>query len=455
MRFSALILSLAVAFPVLADTVQIRDDAPDRHVVVKGDTLWDISAKFLKSPWKWPELWQVNKAEIENPHLIYPGEVVYLIMTPDGPRLGKIATVKLSPRIRGEVIPDLSDAIPTLPPEAIAPFVSQAGVIDPERLPNLPRILGADDDRVLLMQGDTAYATQGDGFTTDWSIVRAGADLIDPDSGAMLGKEAIHVGDATTLVAGMPQTLKIERASMEILKGDRLLPANPTELAGMVPRPPRSNIDGKIISSYGGVHATARYATVVLNKGRSDGLLPGNVLAVFRPGRTIGGAPDKAASKHPASDLALHRKEAVEYKNFWEEMLDFADPFDFFFKAYPDGRRGWRYADSKCLKEGADVSSGTAYDPALEMVDCTAETTKLKWAYMDIGCLKYGKSVSYDQPFDPKEVYQPHCRPQPAIKLPDVRTGLVMVYRVFDKVSYALVMESEGPIYLLDSVRNP
>jgi hypothetical protein len=89
------------------------------------------------------------------------------------------------------------------------------------------------------------------------------------------------------------------------------------------------------------------------------------------------------------------------------------------------------------------------------MQDCPPEAERDKWAYMDIGCLKYGKSVAYDQPFDPKEVYEPHCRPQPAIKLPDVRSGLVMVYRTFDKVSYALVMESVGPIYLLDSVRNP
>lgn len=455
MRISALILSLAVAFPVLADTVKLRDDAPDRHVVVKGDTLWDISAKFLKTPWKWPELWQVNKAEIKNPHLIYPGDVVYLIMTPDGPRFAKIQTVKLSPRIHGEPIPNQSDAIPALPPEVIAPFIAQAGVIDPERLPMLPRILGADDDRVLLMLGDTAYATQGDGYTVNWSIVRPGTDLIDPDTGVSLGREAIHVGDATTVVQGMPQTLKIERASMEILKGDRLLPASTTELSGMVPRAPAGAIDGKIISAYGGVNATARYATVVLNKGRADGLVPGNVLAVFRPGRTIGGKPDAQASKHRASDLAVHRKETVVYKNFWEEVLDFIDPFDFFFQPYADGRRGWRYADGKCLKEGASLAPNTNYDPAAEMVDCTPEAAKQKWAYMDIGCLKHGKSVSYDQPFDPKEVYEPHCRPQPPIKLPDVRAGLVMVYRVFDKVSYALVMESAGPIYLLDSVRNP
>jgi hypothetical protein len=455
MRISALILSLAVAFPVLADTVKLRDDAPDRHVVVKGDTLWDISAKFLNTPWKWPELWQVNKAEIKNPHLIYPGDIVYLIMTPEGPRFTRIPSVKLSPRIRGEQIPDVSTAIPVLPPEAVAPFIANAGVIDPERLPNLPRILGADDDRVLLMMGDMAYATQGDGYTTNWFVVRPGADLIDPDTGASLGKEAIHAGDATTLVQGMPQTLKIERATMEILKGDRLLPAYTTELASMQPRAPEKSVEGKIISAYGGVNATARYATVVLNKGRSDGLVAGNVLAVFRPGRTIGGKPEAQASKHRASDLAVHRKETVEYKNFWEEVLDFVDPFDYFFQPYADGRRGWRYADGKCLKPGANLTPNANYDPAAEMVDCPPEAEKQKWAYMDIGCLKYGKSVSYDQPFDPKEVYTPHCRPQPPIKLPDVRTGLVMVYRVFDKVSYALVMESQGPIYLLDSVRNP
>jgi hypothetical protein len=455
MRISALILSLAVTFPVFADTVQLREDAPEQHVVVKGDTLWDISAKFLKTPWKWPELWQLNKTEIKNPHLIYPGDVVYLVMTPDGPRLMKMPTVKLGPTIRSEPLKSEADAIPTIPPEAIAPFISQAGVIDAERVPNLPRILGADDDRVFMMMGDMIYATAGDGVTQDWFIIRPGAELIDPDSGKSLGMEAIHVGDAHTLVQGMPQSLKVGRANMEVTKGDRLIPAQPTELSGMVPRAPEKAIDGKLISAYGGVNATARYATVVINKGRADGLLPGHVLAVYRPGRTVGGPPEKSTSKHRANDMTLYRKDQVEYKSLWEEALDFIDPFDFFFKPQTDGRRGWRYADGKCLKAGAQIGANENYDPAKELVDCSDPAAVQKWAYMDIGCLKHGKSVSYDQPFDPKEVYEPHCRPQPPIKLPDVRSGLVMVYRAFEKVSYALVMESEGPIYLLDSVRNP
>jgi hypothetical protein len=455
MRISALILSLAVAFPVLADTVQLRDDAPDRHVVVKGDTLWDIAAKFLKTPWKWPELWQLNKTEIKNPHLIYPGDVVMLIMTPDGPRLVRMATVKLSPSVRSEPMKSEADAIPTLPPEAIAPFITQAGVIDPERIPNLPRVLGADDNRVFMMMGDTVYATPGDGVTRDWFVIRPGADLIDPDTGKSLGKEALHVGSAQTVVQGMPQTLKVGPSTMEVVKGDRLIPAQPTDLVGMVPRAPDKTIEGKIISAYGGVNATSRYATVILNKGRADGLLPGHVLAVYRPGRIEGGPPEKKTSTHRAEDMEIYRKDKVEYRSLWEEVLDFIDPFDFFFKPMSDGRRGWRYADGKCLKEGAKLDPNQTYDPAVEMVDCTPETAKRKWAYMDIGCLKYGKSVTYDQPFDPKEVYEPHCRPQPSIKLPDVRSGLVMVYRAFDKASYALVMESEGPIYLLDSVRNP
>jgi len=433
----------------------LREDAPDRHVVVKGDTLWDISAKFLKTPWKWPELWQVNKAEIKNPHLIYPGDVIYLVMTPDGPRFMRMPIVKLSPKVHAQPLASEADAIPTIPPEAIAPFISQAGVIEAERIPGLPRIVGADDDRVFMMMGDTAYATQGDGYTTDWFVVRPGADLIDPDTGKTLGKEAIHVGNAQTITQGMPQTLKIGRANMEVIKGDRLVPAQPLELSGMVPRAPDRPIEGKLISAYGGVNATARYATVILNKGRADGLQPGHVLAVYRPGRIVGGPPDNQAKGHRGEDLSLYRKERPEYRNFWEEVLDFVDPFDIFFKAYPDGRRGWRYADGKCLKPGAKVDVHTPYDPAAELQDCTPEAERDKWAYMDIGCLKYGKSVAYDQPFDPKEVYEPHCRPQPAIKLPDVRSGLVMVYRTFDKVSYALVMESVGPIYLLDSVRNP
>jgi hypothetical protein len=455
MRISALILSLAITFPVLADTVQLRDNAPDRHVVVKGDTLWDISAKFLKTPWKWPDLWRTNKDGIKNPHLIYPGDVIILVMTPEGPKLTKLETVKLGPRVLSEPLRSRADAIPAIPPEAIAPFIAQAGVVEPERFTILPRILGADDDRTLMMVGDTIYATPGDLATKNWYIVRPGADLIDPETGKSLGQEAIHVGDATTLAQGMPQTLKIERATMEIAKGDHLLPAAPTDLAGMVPRAPDTPIEGKIISAYGGVSATARYHTVVLNKGRSDGLAEGHVLAIYRPGRIIGGKPDAQAKQHRATDLAVYRKEPVEYKNIAEEFLDLIDPFDIFFRAYPDGRRGWRYIDGKCLKEGVALAPNETYDPARDMEDCTPESAKRKWHYMDIGCIKSGKSVSFDQPFDPKDVYQLHCRPDPRMKLPDVRSGLAMVYRVFDRVSYALVVESSGPIYILDAVRNP
>lgn len=456
MRIPALLLTLLLSLPAVADTVQIRPDAPDHHVVVKGDTLWDISAKFLNTPWKWPELWETNKAEIKNPHLIYPGDVIYLIMTDKGPRFSKLQTVKLSPEIHSALIPNREAAIPVIDPKVIAPFIANAGVIDPDSVASMPRVLGTDDDRVLLMIGDTAYATEGDGKTKQWFIVRPGADLIDPDTGVSLGKEAIHVGDATTLVQGSPQTLRIERATMEILKGDRLIAAQPTELAGIEPRSPAKAIEGKLISAYGGVNATAQYATVVINKGRRDGLEPGHVLAVYRTGKVIGGKSSSNEVRHRA-DLTLDRRELVEYKNFGEEVVDFLDPFDFFFKAYPDGRRGWRYASAKCLKQGAEIAPMGNYDPSEVMADCPngQATAGSKWAYMDIGCLKNGKNVSFDQPFDPKEVYTEHCRPEAPIKLPDVRSGLVLVYRVFDRVAYALVMESAGPIYLLDSVRNP
>ncbi len=455
MRIPALMLSLFLSCPVLAETVQIRPDAPESHIVVKGDTLWDISAKFLNSPWKWPELWEVNKADIRNPHLIYPGDVIYLIMTDRGPRLGKLETVKLRPQIHAAMIPDRDAPIPIIKPETIAPFIADAGVIDPESVTHMPRILGTDDERVLLMMGDTIYATQGDPKVRQWFIVRPGQELKDPDSGELLGMEAIHVGDAVTLAQGSPQTLRIEKAVMEIIKGDRLMPAQPTELASMSMKSPDRPIEGKIISAYGGVNATAQHATVVLNKGSKDGLVPGDILAVYRDGRTVGAkSPDKPAHR---TDLTLHRRPVVEYKNFGEEVLDFVDPFDFFFKAFPDGRRGWRYADTKCLKEGVDLTSGDHYDPAEVMEDCPSgpEAASRKWAYMDIGCLRAGKSVSYERPFDPKDVYLAHCRPEPTMKLPDVPSGLVLVYRVFDRVAYALVMEAPGPIYLLDSVRNP
>ena len=169
---------------VRADEIRLQENAPDRHVVVKGDTLWDISVKFLKDPWKWPEVWGFNKAQIKNPHLIYPGDVVLLTMEGGKPRLSLQGgqTIKLSPSIRGEPIVTQAAGIPTIPQAAIRALLSKGGVGDPSDLEKAPRILGSSDQRVMFGPGDHVYASKGEAEIVDWRVVRLGQPLRNPDA---------------------------------------------------------------------------------------------------------------------------------------------------------------------------------------------------------------------------------------------------------------------------------
>ncbi len=418
---AALGFSVSLSAPLRADEIRLQDNAPTRHVVVKGDTLWDISEKFLKDPWKWPEVWGFNKEQIKNPHWIYPGDVVLLTMDGGKPHLSLqnrqfSETVKLSPSIRGEPIIIKEAGIPAIPPKLIAPFLSRAGIVDPAYLNEAPRILGAVDERVLVMESDVVYASQGTGDTTNWNIVRPGAELIDPDTKETLGLETLHVGEARTLVPGNPMTLLITRGYMEIARDDKLVPALSAGSDSLVPHAPEKDISGKIISAYGGVVATAKYATIVINKGIKDGIEAGHVLAISRQGRE------------------LTKDEDVER---------------------------YRYLDTKCLKPGKTITNDF-YDPKDVFEDCKGNdapsmlTTNNAWRYMDVGCLKPGAKISAFEFFNPKDVYKLHCRPgDGSVRLPDARVGLAFVYRAYKKVAYALVVQANGPVYLLDTVHKP
>jgi len=441
MRTLALIAALATLFTTtplaVAERVEIRSDAPDRHVVVKGDTLWDISAKFLKSPWKWPEVWRLNKDGIHNPHLIYPGDVILLAYDADGqPRLTRIEMVRLSPQVRAEPI-KRKDAIPTIPYEAIAPFLIHTTLISEADLFYKPQVLGTQDERTLLTPGDTIYASTTDGVTESWDVVRPGKALKSPTTGEVLAQEAEYAGRVRVVKHGNPATLRITETVGEIQIKDRLVPSNENALLNFVQHAPEALIDARIISAYGGViDSISQFATVVIDKGRADGLREGSVLAVYRPGRIID------PSKKPK-----------EYKSFKDEFADFMSPFGFFNRVHRDGRVGWRYMDQKCVKPG-EALGFDFYEPEDKLADCTDAAAR-PVIYTDIGCLKPGKRISFDQPFNPRDVYDPHCKREPVIQLPDDRMGLIMVYRAFERVSYALVMQADGPIHLLDSARNP
>ena len=285
----ALLAAVLAAAPAVAQQrsdIQLQEGAPDRYVVVPGDTLWSIAAKFLKDPWRWPQMWKLNRDQVKNPHLIYPGDVIVLQRSGPQPELKMGETVVLSPRVRSE---DTSkQAIPSIPPRIIEPFLTRPLVIESDGLNNAPRIIAAQADRVYLGAGDVAYVSGIGEAKVDslWQIYRPGKALIDPEGQRALGYEAIFLGDAKVTKAGEPATISIFGAQQEIGKGDRLVAAGPITLNSYVPHAPSISVRGRIIASRDGLSETGQKSVVTLNQGKSDGLEPGHVLALLRLGRT-------------------------------------------------------------------------------------------------------------------------------------------------------------------------
>jgi len=281
----------------LAATPEIRDNAPDRHVVVKGDTLWDISATFFKDPWKWPQIWGMNKDTIKDPHWIYPGDVIVLDRTTGTLRVGEgsatatsgTAAIRLSPKLRGEG--SEHGAIPSIPVADIAPFLSQPLVIEKDGLSGAPIIVGAYEQHVVLGNGDVAYVK---GLTEDkgthWQIYRTGKTLLDPDSKEVLGYEAIYLGDADVEKFADISTIRITRGIMEITKGDRLVQSPGVFANNYVPHAPEKQISAHVISIYGngdGLSHAGRNTIITIDKGLRDGVEDGHVLALYQKGEIV------------------------------------------------------------------------------------------------------------------------------------------------------------------------
>jgi len=284
---SALILAVTAVCASAAEPLKLVDNPPDRHVVVRGDTLWGISGKFLKEPWRWPEIWNMNREEIKNPHLIYPGQVVYLDRSGKTPRLrlGKpvksgSGTVKLQPHVYSDPV---QQAIPSIPPNQIEPFLSQPLVVEQGELDTVPRIVAGPEYRGMMGNGDQAFATAiPDASIVRWNVFRPGKPLIDPDTGNTIGYEAFFLGNANLVQPGEPAALQITVAKEEIMRGDRLIPAPPVNIISYVPHRPDNQIAARVMTIYGGVSEGGRASIVSLNRGRNDGLEVGHVLALFR-----------------------------------------------------------------------------------------------------------------------------------------------------------------------------
>jgi len=372
-------------------------DAPSEYTVVKGDTLWGIAGRFLKDPWKWPHIWQMNQEQIKNPHLIYPGDVVRLDREAlrlsiggagggEGGAAGGMGgssaeaaanVVKLDPRVRVE---PLQTAIPSIPGSAIGPFLTQPVVVEVGGLDNAPSIISTQESRVVIGAGDTAYADRiGTDDGLNWQVFRQGVALEDPESGEILGYEAQYVGDARVQRFGNPTTLQIVKARQEIHRGDRLMPAREAAYPSYIPRAPDKPIVGAIMSVDGGVSELGQNQVISINRGARDGVEIGHVLATYRRGQVV--------------------------SNYGRSM---------------------DYTGAGRIFSGLDVKPVPVVPEPPAPPQPAGESGKV------VGVAMTGE-----------------------VKLPDERNGLIFVFRVFDKMSYALVMRSLRPIYIGDVVRTP
>lgn len=390
---------------VRADQLTLNPDHPDKYTVVKGDTLWDISGRFLQQPWRWPEIWNVNP-QIENPDLIYPGDIISLTYRDGQPRLdlerGMAARgaagryVKLSPRIRSS---DNVGAIPPIPVDAIQQFLEQPLVFRDNEMESWPYIVSSYDRRLITATGNKIYVRgiPEDSNVSRYSIYRKGPAYVRPrknpsDQTEILGYEAIYVGDARLTAGGDPASAVITGVDREVLNGDRLLPHSDEGVStDFIPRPTDTEVEGNIISVLDGISQASQYQVVVLSLGEEQGIKPGNVLGVYQSGQV-------------AQD-----------------------------------RIGPNLVQSESEKQAARAE---ALQNATSAIGRTA--TKMGHAVQDI-VHKFDQTFPY--------IANKQARSEP-VTLPEEYVGVVMVFRTFDKVSYALVMEAQGAINLLDTVRS-
>ncbi|TAK88167.1 MAG: LysM domain-containing protein [Betaproteobacteria bacterium] len=270
----------------------LKPDAPDRYVVVPGDTLWGISSRYTDAPWRWPELWGMNREQIQNPHLIYPGMVLLLdrargtlsVAGAPGSR-----TVKLSPRLRAESL--AREQIPSIPPSAIEPFLTRPLVIEPDGLDKAPTIVATQQDRVILSAGNRAYVRGiGDSKEQIWYVYRPGKPLVDPDTDKVLAYEAIYLGTAQITRPGDPTAVVLTSGVQEVNAGDKLVPAGRAQPISYAPHAPDVHIAGRVMAIYGGlgkVGEAGPLQIISINRGRVDGIELGHVFALYNLGGTV------------------------------------------------------------------------------------------------------------------------------------------------------------------------
>ena len=292
---------------------EILPTAPDVYTVKRHDTLWDISKLYLKSPWRWPELWGMNLEQVRNPHLIFPGQALFLDKSNGRARLrmgtpvGPAGDASLSPRIRPRDI--AIDGIASIPFNLIEPFLNEAVIFESNELASAPRIVATQEGRVLLSRGDTAYVRGEIGAEREFRIFREPRALRDPTTKEILGYEATYVGASEYTVQGetrtgadgkaeiVPATFTVTSIRQEAGVGDRLAPVPGREYTNYAPHPPAAPIAGQIVSIYGDALTAGQNQIVALNKGAVDGIERGHVLALYRDGKVVVDPTEKGRTK--------------------------------------------------------------------------------------------------------------------------------------------------------------
>ena len=286
--------------------VPLAEGHPNEYVVQVGDTLWDIAAAFLKDPWFWPEIWYINP-EIENPHLIYPGDVLGLVYIAGEQRVttvdrGPLAQFRMSPAAR---VTQLTQAVSSIPYETVSAFLTSGVVLEKGQAKRLPYLVDTRGDHLMAAAGNEVYVRglKGAELGSRYNVIHVGDPLIDPDDNRLVGYQGIWVGEGTMRRGGDPATVWLTDTTQEVKIGDRLMPESVDIPLNFFPKAPARKIDGRIISVVNGVSQIGQHMVVVVNRGARDGLAVGDVLTVFQTGQKVpdrikGGSvrlPDEAA----------------------------------------------------------------------------------------------------------------------------------------------------------------
>jgi len=289
--------------------IRVKTSHPRQYTVKKGDTLWGISNLFLQDPWYWPEIWSKN-TQIQNPHLIFPGDVLTLVYVNGQPQImvneaqhkavkqesGDLPVKKLSPSIRSK---SLEASIPTIPGDAIRQFLSKPRVVTKKQLEDAPRIIASDGNHLILGTGSRVYIRgEIDKERVRFSVFRPGDELRDPQTHELLGYEAHYTGDVHITTYDDPASGDLTFTEREVLIGDRLLPEDRSKLENLFfPHIPDRDVSAQIISLRDALSGVAQLQVVVINKGERDGMEVGHLLSTFTQGDVVRDRFDKRGNK--------------------------------------------------------------------------------------------------------------------------------------------------------------